>query len=226
MRRILLCGAAVLFANSAWGQTADADLVSKLIARIDQLEKRVTELEGEKTARLQGAVPVPTAPVRVPETAPGMPGMPRMTRGGTQAESPPADSTYAATPTLHLAGFSDFNFVASGQKGAKSGFNEGQFILHVTSQLARKTSYFGELSVTARSDAGLGTPPVPGFNVEVERSIIRYEQNDFFKVSYGRYHTPINYWNTQFHHGSWLQTTAGRFVRHLPRSGEGIGYAP
>ncbi len=82
------------------------------------------------------------------------------------------------------------------------------------------------MSVTARSDAGLGTPPVPGFNVEVERSIIRYEQNDFFKVSFGRYHTPINYWNTQFHHGSWLQTTAGRFVRHLPRSGEGIGYAP
>ncbi len=126
----------MLFANSAWGQTADADLVSKLIARIDQLEKRVTELEGEKTARLQGAVPVPTAPVRVPETAPGMPGMPGMTRGGTQAESP-ADSTYAATPTLHLAGFSDFNFVASDQKGAKSGFNEGQFSTSLRSSRAR-----------------------------------------------------------------------------------------
>ena len=30
------------------------------------------------------------------------------------------------------------------------------------------------------------------------------------KVSFGRYHTPINYWNTEFHHGSWLQTTVSR----------------
>ena len=30
------------------------------------------------------------------------------------------------------------------------------------------------------------------------------------KVSFGRYHTPINYWNTAFHHGQWLQTTISR----------------
>jgi len=37
--------------------------------------------------------------------------------------------------------------------------------------------------------------------------LIRYDYNDFFKLSFGRYHTPINYWNTAFHHGLWLQTT-------------------
>jgi len=46
--------------------------------------------------------------------------------------------------------------------------------------------------------------------VEVERSIIRYDYNDFFKLSFGRYHTPIGYWNTAFHHGAWLQTTISR----------------
>ena len=46
--------------------------------------------------------------------------------------------------------------------------------------------------------------------MEVERSIIRYDQSDHLKMSFGRYHTPISYWNTQFHHGSWLQTTASR----------------
>ena len=56
----------------------------------------------------------------------------------------------------------------------------------------------------------MGSPAAPGFNAEVERSIIRYEVNDMLKVSFGRYHTPINYWNTAFHHGSWLQTTASR----------------
>ena len=40
--------------------------------------------------------------------------------------------------------------------------------------------------------------------------IIRFDQSDQLKVSFGRYHTPINYWNTAFHHGQWLQTTITR----------------
>src|SRR6185312_8789385 len=73
-----------------------------------------------------------------------------------------------------------------------------------------RVSFFGELSLTARADAGLGSPPAPGFNMEVERSIIRFEKNDHLKISFGRYHTPVNYWNTAFHHGAWLQTTINR----------------
>src|SRR5438270_359961 len=68
----------------------------------------------------------------------------------------------------------------------------------------------GASSFTARADAGLGSPPAGGFNMEVERSIIRFEKNDHLKISFGRYHTPINYWNTAFHHGAWLQTTINR----------------
>src|SRR4029077_8829892 len=71
-------------------------------------------------------------------------------------------------------------------------------------------SFFGEMSFTARQDAGQGTPPATGFNAEVERAIIRFDQSDYLKVSFGRYHTPINYWNTAFHHGAWLQTTISR----------------
>ena len=41
-------------------------------------------------------------------------------------------------------------------------------------------------------------------------SIIQFQQNDYFKVSFGRYHTPINYWNETFHHGQWLQTSISR----------------
>ena len=125
-------------------------------------------------------------------------------------------------PSLKISGFSDFNFSATDLHGpsggfsnqtllgAHSGFQEGQFDLHLSSALSQKVTVFGELSLTARSDAGLGTPAATGFNAEVERLIIRYDLNDYFKVSFGRYHTPINYWNTTFHHGQWLQTTASR----------------
>ena len=125
-------------------------------------------------------------------------------------------------PRSRWPGFSDFNFAAtdlhgpSGGFGAQTllgphtGFQEGQFALHMSSALSPKVSAFGELSMTARADAGTGSPAAPGFNVEVERLIIRYDVNDYFKVSFGRYHTPINYWNTAFHHGQWLQTTISR----------------
>ena len=111
---------------------------------------------------------------------------------------------------MRLTGFTDLNFNATDQRGSRSGFNEEQFILHVSSALSSRVSYFGELSIVARTDAGLGAPPAPGFNVEVERSIIRFDQSDKLKLSFGRYHTPINYFNTAYHHGSWLHTTIAR----------------
>jgi hypothetical protein len=57
------------------------------------------------------------------------------------------------------------------------------------------------VSATARSN---------DFVVDVERLIIRYDFADFFKVSAGRYHTPHSFWNTEYHHGLWLQTTTAR----------------
>jgi hypothetical protein len=62
-------------------------------------------------------------------------------------------------------------------------------------------------------------------------------------MSFGKYHTPISYWNTAFHHGAWLQTTISRpemvkfggtyipvhFVGvqvegNIPSGGVGLGY--
>jgi hypothetical protein len=176
-------------ASAQNGIPADqAQMVQALLARVDQLEKRVAELESGKA---QPAVPSPP-----PAAEP-------MHMGALTNPS-------ISQPSLNIAGFSDFTFSATDQKGIPSGFNEGQFILHLNSNLSSKVSFLGEISLTARSDAGTGSPPATGFNAEVERSIIRFEHNDHFKVSFGRYHTPINYWNTAFHHGQWLQTTVSR----------------
>ena len=113
-------------------------------------------------------------------------------------------------PAFHLLGFADVNFFAQNKSEGPRGFSEGQFVLHLASALSPRVNFFGELSLTPRGDAGSGTPPATGFNAEVERVIIRFDQSDQLKVSFGRYHTPVNWWNTAFHHGQWLQTTISR----------------
>jgi len=114
-------------------------------------------------------------------------------------------------PSLHIAGFGDVNYAATKHLEGARGFSLGQFVLHMSSELSPRVSFFGELSFTARTDAGSGgPPPATGFNAEVERMSIRFDHSDKLKVSFGRYHTPINYWNTAFHHGQWLQTTITR----------------
>ena len=122
-------------------------------------------------------------------------------------QPPPGVTEY---PSLHLSGFADIDFADQSKAEGPRGFSEGQFVLHVASALSPRANFFGELSFTPRADAGTGTPPATGFNAEVERLIIRFDQSDRFKVSFGRYHTPVNWWNTAFHHGQWLQTTISR----------------
>ncbi len=131
---------------------------------------------------------------------------------GSWAQEPSSDEAAAEEtempeqtyPNLKIGGFTDINFGVSDSPGQLSngGFSEGQFVLHFTSELSSRLSFFGELSLTARN-AGVFTPTV-------ERSIIKYDHNNMIKLSFGRYHAPINYWNTAFHHGQWLQTSISR----------------
>jgi hypothetical protein len=116
----------------------------------------------------------------------------------------------AEYPSLHISGFANIDYAAQSKAEGPRGFTEGQFVLHLASALSPRVAFFGELSLTPRADAGTGSPPATGFNAEVERAIIRFDRNDQFKVSFGRYHTPINWWNTAYHHGLWLQTTIAR----------------
>ncbi|HXI39010.1 MAG TPA: hypothetical protein VNH83_03485 [Bryobacteraceae bacterium] len=210
----LLLSPAVVHAQPATASDS-AELVRALLSRVEQLEKRVAELEGRSgtpapvAQSATGASPAVSAPAaQPPETAAAGPNQVasapqvHMGHGGRMPDM--------NAPSTHLAGFSDIDFSATDKKGSRSGFNEGQFVLHLSSALSSKVSFFGELSMTARSDAGTGTPPATGFNVEVERSIIQFQENDYFKASFGRYHTPINYWNETFHHGQWLQTSISR----------------
>ena len=100
--------------------------------------------------------------------------------------APPEAPEPASYPSLKIGGFSDFNFFANDSKSRTeptSGFQEGQFVLHFTSELAPRLSFFGEVTLSARSSE---------FRVEVERSILRYDLSDYLKLSAGRY--PVFRW--------------------------------
>jgi len=222
MKRIFqIVSPVVLLTSCAFGQSLDPatrELIQSLLVRIDGLERRVAELEQEKTA--PQASPA-TLPNPAPRSAAALE-QPAPQPGHDHDQAPVPEAAQPSYPLLKITGFSDLNFAANDSHvpvtgfsqqtylQSHSGFAEGQFALHFSSALSSKVSVFGELTLTARPDAGTGSPAAPGFNAEVERIIVRYDLNDYFKLSFGRYHTPINYWNTAFHHGAWLQTTISR----------------
>ena len=200
----------MIFAGSiAWAQSpppADqTEQIRLLLERVQQLEKRVAELETKPVAAVAAATPAAApalapAKTEVAETTP--PPVPAPAHQHDTAEAPAsAGQLEIHYPSLQIRGFGDVDFSATDQKGTTSGFNLGQLDLHLASALSRKVTYFGEITFNAQPT---------GYTVEVERSIIKYDYNDFFKISFGRYHTPIGYWNTAFHHGAWLQTTIAR----------------
>jgi len=217
IRSLFLAGLMVVAARaqSPGPDPATRALIEKLQARIDSLEKRLADLEQGSPSARAAVVAAPAAPAAPPATT-------AHAHDAAPVPTPSEQSEAPVYPSLKISGFGDVDFAATTAHAPTagfsnqsllqqhSGFQEGQFILHMSSALSPKVTVFGELSFTARADAGTGTTPAPGFNPEVERLIVRYDVNDRLKLSFGRYHTPINYWNTAFHHGQWLQTTISR----------------
>jgi hypothetical protein len=202
---VILIAAGVAHAQSS-PSPDQAEQNRILLERVQKLEQRLAEVE----AKLATApAPVELAANAATPPKPESP-QPALTPGpgqGHQHEATDAQATVQQMeiryPSLAIRGFGDVDFSATDQKGTNSGFNLGQLDLHLASALSRKVSYYGEITFNAQ-------PAGTGYTVEVERSIIRYDYNDYFKVSFGRYHTPIGYWNTAFHHGAWLQTSIAR----------------
>jgi len=240
VRRPLPVLAMMFFAISpAWAQSSppadQAEQIRVLLERVQQLEKRVAELETKPSAAAGVVVTAANVPVTAkPEMAEAPP--PGPVHQHEMAEQRTATQQMEVHyPSLQIRGFGDVDFSATDQKGSTSGFSLGQLDLHLASALSRKVTYFGEITFNAQ--------PASVYTVDVERSIIRYDYNDFFKLSFGRYHTPIGYWNTAFHHGAWLQTTIARpeFVKfggtfipvhflgflaegNIPSGGAGLSY--
>lgn len=206
-RRLPLLLSMLIPIGAVWGQSSppdQAEQVRALLERVQQLEKRVNELEakqapGSAGAAVESAANTSPAPTAAPQ--PAATASAQEHQHEAQQVPPAVQQTETHYPSLQIRGFGDADFSATDQKGTTSGFNLGQLDLHLASALSRKVSYFAEITFNAHPT---------DYTVEVERNIIRYDYNDYFKLSFGRYHTPIGYWNTAFHHGAWLQTTISR----------------
>lgn len=97
--------------------------------------------------------------------------------------------------------FAEVDYREREDKG-DDGFIIGQGVAQFNFRFNQKFSLFTELTATSKKNAD--------FKSDIERMFVRYDFSDQYKLSAGRYHTPLGYWNSSFHHGAWLQTTISR----------------
>ena len=119
---------------------------------------------------------------------------------GSAQESSESAIAEMSQPQFNFLGFGDVTYI-SRDAGDPGWFVVGQAVAHVTASLSDSLSVFGEFSLTAKDSSQ---------SAAIERMIVKYSFSDLFKLSAGRYHSPIGYWNSAFHHGAWLQTTVSR----------------
>jgi len=119
-------------------------------------------------------------------------------------ESLPERSDYDI-PRLVIRGFGHTQYDFELKRGSKrdtNNFTLGGLDLFITSQIARNLFFLNETVFEFGAE---------GANIlDVERVLLKYEYANWLKISGGRGHTALGYWNQRYHHGVWLQTTTDR----------------
>lgn len=114
--------------------------------------------------------------------------------------APATAQTDPLGPSVRLMLFGDASYVWS-EHDTTEGFALGQVVAHLNAVLSDRLTMAAEATLTSRSTGTIAT---------IERVILAYHFSDALRLSAGRYHTPISWWNTQYHHGLWLQTSIDR----------------
>ena len=137
--------------------------------------------------------------------------------GGSDSEQSQSDNVMmermdVSRTLLRIRGFGDISVHGDTQKGDHTSFSLGQLDLFVTSDVSDKFKFLSEIVFEAGPTDIYGnvTGEPNSFGVDIERYLLQYSHNDYLNISAGRVHTAIGYYNTAYHHSSWLQTTTGR----------------
>src|SRR6202171_185727 len=196
---VLLLVASLSHAQDA--APSEREMIQQLVQQVKALQEKVTVLESQQRAgdpANADATPQPTSPPT------------------------PQDADNPAQPASFLQelhelhgiqwrGFGEVDYKVLNQRtpelgtygfvpGSHGNFYTGDFDLLLTSELTDKASVLSEI-VFGEEDA-------QKFGIDLERVLFKYDYNDHLKLSFGRYHTGIGYYN--FNSGSWGQTTADR----------------
>jgi len=170
-----------------------------LLDRIQQLEKRVQELEAHAG---QGTAPSGTqadSTLGAASSTQVSPDLVALTGSGLK-------EAVEKNTGLQIRGFGQVTYLADDLKGDRPSYYAGNFTLLMTSQLSDKLSAISELAI---DEEGYGSAR---FSPVLERAVLQYEHNDYLKIAAGRYFTSIGYYNTAFYNADWAQTTTRRPV--------------
>lgn len=208
------------------GQAVDKATLQLLMARIDQLETRVRQLEAERARPIAESGSTSNGPANLPELAAAAPTVAAsqtaaaatQTSSSTQefdqnqSENTMAERMDISKTLLRIRGFGDISLHGDTRKGDTTSFSLGQLDLFVTSDVSDKFKFIGEIVFEAGANDyyGVTSGTINTFGVDVERYLLQYSHNDYLNISAGRVHTAIGYYNTAYHHSTWLQTTTGR----------------
>jgi len=178
------------------------ETIRALAQEVKELKAHVAVLEARQAP--EAPPPTPTQP-QPPATAEAVPAAPQY----PASESGPLGIIHG----IQWQGFGSVTYKANDAKPpeaaflgfrplATGNFAVGHVDLFLTSQLTAKTSVLSEIVFTEGDSQE--------FQLDVERFLLKYDPNDYLKMSFGRFHTATSYYNSVFHHGLWLQTAADR----------------
>ena len=85
-----------------------------------------------------------------------------------------------------------------GDSATPSAFSLGVVDTMIHGRLSREFSVLAEI---VYEDGG------GEFGFDVERLMLTYAPRSWFQLSAGRFHTPLGYWNTAYHHARWMYAT-------------------
>ena len=226
-----------LCAQQADPPAVDNATLQMLLKRIDQLEARVQQLEADRQqTRSVTVAPLPDRTALPLTCTPDSGRPPEPVAAAAEAPSvaqpvvvpPPARTSPEQEPTqgenvmtermdmsktlLRIRGFGDVSLHGDTQKGDTTSFALGELDLFVTSDISEKFKFLSEIVFEGGPDDYYGViqPEENTFSVDPERYLLRYSYNDYLNIAAGRGHTAIGYYNTAYHHSTWLQTTTDR----------------
>jgi hypothetical protein len=199
---VLLCIPPLFAQQPASPASDDHQLVMQLLQRVNELEAEVQRLRSAQpnTAAAPNAIEAVATPGQTTQAP-----IPAAPAASTNAGAMPGMSVSEALG-LQFRGFADDLFTDSTQRGAHSTFSQGiGFDFFMTSKISDQFSALAELLIEY-------APPTNETEPDLERLELHYTPSDYFNLTAGRFHTAIGYYNTAYHHASWLLPTVTRPV--------------
>jgi hypothetical protein len=171
---------------------ADSERIRELERKLEQSLKTINEL-ADRVRELENR-----SPAQAETQAAPAPGSGTHSQPGTVSSI--VESVMEKAPTT-LRGFADIGWGRSGNGGNK-GFKDAAMSFYLTPRLSESVKSVVEL-VFERDATG-------ALSADLERLQVGYSFRSGTTVWLGRFHTPLGYWNTAFHHGQQLQTSVLR----------------